>query len=162
MKERRLAYLRIWRQRPDVKERIRAYSQRRRLAYRQRPEVKERERARHQRPEVKEQNRAYRQRPEVKKRSREWGRRRRGTRPARSAKSASPRRWQVMTEAAGIVLLNLVLPSGKMLKDSTGAECGMIVISQSTVCSLRLKKRKGDSNPKGTGCRQTTQSTPAR
>ena len=28
-----------------------------------------------------------------------------------------------MTEAAGIVLLNLVLPSGKMLKDSTGAEC---------------------------------------
>ena len=27
----------------------------------------------------------------------------------------------------------------------------MIVISQSTVCSLRLKKRKGDSNPKGTG-----------
>ena len=39
---------------------------------------------------------------------------------------------------------------------------GMIVISQSTVCSLRLKKRKGDSNPKGTGCRQTTQSTPAR
>jgi hypothetical protein len=160
VKERRLAYLRIWRQRPDVKERIRAYSQRRRLAYRQRPEVKERERARHQRPEVKEQNRAYRQRPEVKKRSR--GRRRRGTRPARSAKSASPRRWQVMTEAAGIVLLNLVLPSGKMLKDSTGAECGMIVISQSTVCSLRLKKRKGDSNPKGTGCRQTTQSTPAR
>jgi hypothetical protein len=29
----------------------------------------------------------------------------------------------------------------------------MIVMSQSTVCSLRLKKRKGDSNPKGTAVR---------
>ena len=29
----------------------------------------------------------------------------------------------------------------------------MIVMSQSTACSLRLKKRKGDSNPKGTAVR---------
>jgi hypothetical protein len=97
-----------------VKERIRAYSQRRGLAYRQRPEVKEhkkeyqrayrqrpevkeRERARHQRPDVKEQNRAYRQRPEVTKRSREWGRRRRGTRPASSARR---RRLAAMKKSA--------------------------------------------------------------
>jgi hypothetical protein len=33
---------------------------------------------------------------------------------------------QVMTEAAGIILMNLVMPNGKMLKDSTFAECADI------------------------------------
>ena len=70
--------------------------------------------------------------------------------------------------ALSFVLLFGASVRGRIKRDRDGGlldvscnHCGKW-ISQSTVCSLRLKKRKGDSNPKGTACRQTTQSTPAR
>ena len=62
------AYMRAYRQRPDVKARHRAYMR----AYRQRPDVKAYKRAYNQRPEqkayMKAYMRAYRQRPDVKAR----------------------------------------------------------------------------------------------
>jgi len=85
IRERRRAYLRVYGQRPDVREGKRAYDQRpdvreRRRAYGQRPDVRERRRAYlrvyGQRPDVRERRRAYLrvygQRPDVRERRRAY------------------------------------------------------------------------------------------
>lgn len=84
----RICYEREYRQRPEVKERVREYLSRpevrererkRGKKYHQRPEVKERQRKRnkknYKRPEVKEYMREYARRPEVKERIREYNHR---------------------------------------------------------------------------------------